>query len=86
MLTFFPYKSCSLKTSRLPSFHARVLCEDDLLFHNKTAETISMKSLRPATPIKRRERLHPRTGKYSYMTQNVFEQELYFGKYKGNES
>ncbi|XP_015674437.2 LOW QUALITY PROTEIN: HEAT repeat-containing protein 4, partial [Protobothrops mucrosquamatus] len=67
---------------RLPSFHARVLYEDDLLFQNQTAEKISMKYLRPATPIKRHERLHPRTGKYSYTTQNVFEQELYFGSAK----
>ncbi|XP_034273616.1 HEAT repeat-containing protein 4 isoform X1 [Pantherophis guttatus] len=67
---------------RLPSFHARVVGEDDLLFPNQTADKISMKHLRPATPVKRRERLHPRTGKCSYVTQNAFEQELYFGSAK----
>ncbi|KAG8126099.1 hypothetical protein E2320_021404 [Naja naja] len=60
----------------------RVVCEDDVLFHNQTAEKISIKHLRLATPVKRRERLHPRTGKHSYTTQNVFEQELYFGSAK----
>ncbi|XP_026527069.1 HEAT repeat-containing protein 4 [Notechis scutatus] len=67
---------------RLPSFHTKVVCEDDVLFHNQTAEKISMKHLRLATPVKRRERLHLRTGKHSYVTQNVFEQELYFGSAK----
>ncbi|XP_063145925.1 HEAT repeat-containing protein 4 [Candoia aspera] len=67
---------------RLPSFHKRVLCTDDPTFHNQTAEKISRKCLRPVTPVKRREGLHSKVGKYSYTTQNVFEQELYFGSAK----
>ncbi|KAM6464017.1 HEAT repeat-containing protein 4 isoform 2-T2 [Liasis olivaceus] len=67
---------------RLPSFHTRALHTDDPTFHNQTAEKISKKCLRPVTPIKRRERLHSRVGKHSYTTQNVFEQELYFGSAK----
>uniref|UniRef100_A0A670XWP0 HEAT repeat containing 4 n=1 Tax=Pseudonaja textilis TaxID=8673 RepID=A0A670XWP0_PSETE len=48
----------------------------------KKLETPLSAYYRLATPVKRRERLHLRTGKHSYMTQNVFEQELYFGSAK----
>ena len=64
---------------RAPYFHPGVFCTDDLTANNKTAETISKRSLKLAPPVKRRGRLNSRVGKHSYITQNVFEQELYFG-------
>ncbi|XP_070614294.1 HEAT repeat-containing protein 4 isoform X1 [Erythrolamprus reginae] len=63
---------------RLPSSPARVVDKDDVLFPNQTAEKISMKRFSTALPAKRHERLHPRTGRHSYVTHNVFEQEVYF--------
>nr|XP_020665842.1 HEAT repeat-containing protein 4 isoform X2 [Pogona vitticeps]XP_020665843.1 HEAT repeat-containing protein 4 isoform X2 [Pogona vitticeps] len=62
-----------------PYFHPGMFCADDLTANNKTAETISKRSLKLAPPVKRRGRLNSRVGKHSYITQNVFEQELYFG-------
>ncbi|XP_062973705.1 HEAT repeat-containing protein 4 [Elgaria multicarinata webbii] len=64
---------------RTPSFHTRMLTLDDPTSSNETADKISEKSLKPVSPIKHHERLSSRVGKYSYTTQNVFEQELYFG-------
>ncbi|XP_066478961.1 HEAT repeat-containing protein 4 [Tiliqua scincoides] len=67
---------------RVPSFHTIVQCIDDPVCNNTTADQISEKTFRLASPIKRRERLNSRVGKYSYTTSNVFEQELYFGTAK----
>ncbi|XP_042301100.1 HEAT repeat-containing protein 4 isoform X2 [Sceloporus undulatus] len=67
---------------RKPSFHTRVLSIDDPSADNKTADTISKRSLKPIFHIKRQERLNFLPGKYSYTTQNIFEQELYFGSAK----
>ncbi|KAF7251492.1 HEAT repeat-containing protein 4 [Varanus komodoensis] len=64
---------------RTPSFHTRVLRLDDPTARNQTADIIPEKSLKPVFPIKHHERLNSRVGKYSYTTQNVFEQDLYFG-------
>ncbi|KAH0620660.1 hypothetical protein JD844_021331 [Phrynosoma platyrhinos] len=63
---------------RIPSFHTRVLSIDDPSANNKTADTISKKSFKPISHIKRQGKLKSLTGKYSYTTENIFEQELYF--------
>ncbi|XP_053126384.1 HEAT repeat-containing protein 4 [Hemicordylus capensis] len=67
---------------RIPSFQSRVQRIDDPTGNNSTADKISKKTLRLVSPVKRRERLNSRVGKHSYTTQNVFEQELYFGTAK----
>ncbi|XP_062824180.1 HEAT repeat-containing protein 4 isoform X1 [Anolis carolinensis] len=64
---------------RGPSFHTRVLAIDDPSANNKTADRVSKKSFKPLSPVKRRGRLNSVVGKYSYTTQNIFEQDLYFG-------
>ncbi|XP_061468780.1 LOW QUALITY PROTEIN: HEAT repeat-containing protein 4 [Rhineura floridana] len=64
---------------RVPSFHTRALCTEDPIGKNRTADQISKKSVKQVSPVKHRERLNSHVGKYSYTTQNVFEQELYFG-------
>uniref|UniRef100_A0A8D2IQE9 HEAT repeat-containing protein 4 n=1 Tax=Varanus komodoensis TaxID=61221 RepID=A0A8D2IQE9_VARKO len=63
----------------LPAYY-RVLRLDDPTARNQTADIIPEKSLKPVFPIKHHERLNSRVGKYSYTTQNVFEQDLYFGR------
>uniref|UniRef100_A0A670I3P3 Uncharacterized protein n=1 Tax=Podarcis muralis TaxID=64176 RepID=A0A670I3P3_PODMU len=65
---------------RGPSFHMRGRGVEDSVDINKTADEISKKDLRHLARTKLRERLSARVGKYSYTTQNVFEQELYFGR------
>ncbi|KAJ7344777.1 hypothetical protein JRQ81_000727 [Phrynocephalus forsythii] len=65
-----------------PYFHPGVFCSGDLTANNKTAETVLKRSLKLAPPVKRRGRLNSRVGMHSYITQNVFEQELYFGSAK----
>ncbi|XP_053240053.1 HEAT repeat-containing protein 4 isoform X1 [Podarcis raffonei] len=67
---------------RGPSFHMRGRGVEDSVDINKTADEISKKDLRHQARTKLRERLSARVGKYSYTTQNVFEQELYFGSAK----
>ncbi|KAL8169498.1 UNVERIFIED_CONTAM: hypothetical protein K2H54_050382 [Gekko kuhli] len=64
---------------RIPSFHSRVLCRDDPTEDNNTVGEISQQSSKLVTHIKHRKQLSSRVGKYSYTTQNIFEQELYFG-------
>ncbi|XP_054825917.1 HEAT repeat-containing protein 4, partial [Eublepharis macularius] len=64
---------------RIPSFHSRALCRDDPSGDNKTMVGISQQRPKLVTPIKHWKRLSSQVGKYSYTTENVFEQELYFG-------
>ncbi|XP_060617185.2 HEAT repeat-containing protein 4 [Anolis sagrei] len=64
---------------RGPSFHTRVLSIEDPAANNKTADRISKRTFKSMSPVKRRGRLNSVVGKYSYTTQNVFEQDLYFG-------
>uniref|UniRef100_A0ACB8FN22 Uncharacterized protein n=1 Tax=Sphaerodactylus townsendi TaxID=933632 RepID=A0ACB8FN22_9SAUR len=61
---------------RITSSHSSV--EDDPIGDNRTSEIPPLSS-KLLTPIKHRKRLNSRVGKYAYATQNVFEQELYFG-------
>lgn len=77
--TFSSLEGC-FSLYRVPSAHSRVLSIDDPFANNRTVDEISENSLKAARPIKRRERLSSRVGKYSYTTQNVFEQQLYFGR------
>uniref|UniRef100_G1KS52 Uncharacterized protein n=1 Tax=Anolis carolinensis TaxID=28377 RepID=G1KS52_ANOCA len=62
----------------------RVLAIDDPSANNKTADRVSKKSFKPLSPVKRRGRLNSVVGKYSYTTQNIFEQDLYFGRWNRN--
>ncbi|XP_060118344.1 HEAT repeat-containing protein 4 [Heteronotia binoei] len=64
---------------RIPSFQSRVLCRDDPTGDNSTVREISQQSPKLLTHIKHQKWLSSRVGKYSYTTQNIFEQELYFG-------
>ncbi|XP_077178826.1 HEAT repeat-containing protein 4 isoform X2 [Paroedura picta] len=63
----------------IPSFHSKVLGRDDLTGDNNTVSEISQQSRKLVTHIKHRKRLSSRVGKHAYTTQNIFEQELYFG-------